>query len=117
MDEISNISSLINTFNFPLNDKRLGLAIKDCNELLDGTTYWVNSSISLLDLKPLNDSSVSDLRGWLSAVMTNQETCLDGFDATSGSVKDKLQAAMENQQSLPVIVLQLPPAFWVLCRN
>lgn len=100
MDEITNISSLISTFNFPLNDKRLGLAIRDCNELLGGAVYWVNNSLSLLNSKPLIDSTISDLRAWLSAVVTDQETCLDGFDGTSGSVRDKLQAAMEKLTKL-----------------
>lgn len=100
MDEIANISSVISTLNFPLNDQRLGLAIKDCSELLDSAIYWVNNSISLLNSKPLIDFTVSDLRAWLSAVVTNQESCLDSFDGTSSSVKDKLQDAMEKSTKL-----------------
>ncbi|KAJ3699118.1 hypothetical protein LUZ61_002823 [Rhynchospora tenuis] len=100
MDEIANISSFVSTLNFPLNDKRLGLAIKDCNELLDGAVSWINNSISLLSSKPLTDSTVADLRAWLSAGVTNQETCLDGFDGTSGSVKDKLLVAMSKSTKL-----------------
>jgi len=30
----------------------------------------------------------SDLRTWLSAVLANTDTCMDGFEGTSGNVKD-----------------------------
>ncbi|KAJ3695756.1 hypothetical protein LUZ60_001133 [Juncus effusus] len=100
MDKICNVSSLIGRTNFALNDKRLGLAIEDCKELIDNAIDDLNYTISLLDSKLLTDSMVSELRALLSAVITDQETCIDGFEGTSGSVKDKFEIVMDKSTKL-----------------
>ncbi|CAN6690464.1 unnamed protein product [Malus baccata var. baccata] len=57
-------------------------ALDDCLELLDNTIDELKSVIS--DLSPnktLNSNRYYDLKALLSAAMTNQDTCLDGFSA------------------------------------
>ncbi|THU47189.1 hypothetical protein C4D60_Mb09t12900 [Musa balbisiana] len=44
----------------------------------------------------LKASKIDDLRTWLSAVVTDQETCLDGFEGTSDELRGKMEAAMVN---------------------
>ncbi|XP_073011283.1 pectinesterase 3-like [Typha latifolia] len=100
MDEISKVSSSIANFTIPLNDKRLVLAIRDCKELFADAIDRLNDSISSIrsasEGKSLTASSINDLRTWISAAITDQDTCLDGFEGTTESIREKLEAAMVN---------------------
>jgi len=57
-------------------------ALQDCVQLMDITRDQLDSSISLLkchDLKAFTREQAGDLQTWLSASITNQDTCLDGI--------------------------------------
>ncbi|KAJ4802106.1 Pectinesterase [Rhynchospora pubera] len=63
-------------------DQHQLLAINDCIELLDGTLDELSVAVSDLESKP--NSHVNDVLTVLSASMTNQYTCLDGFSNIKG---------------------------------
>ncbi|KAJ6825351.1 pectinesterase 3-like [Iris pallida] len=100
-DAVSRASSLPDTFAVPANDARLAAALRDCRELFDDAVGRLNDSIASLGAaagggKVLTDSKIGDLKSWLSAAVTDQETCLDGFEGTTGGLREKMEAAMTN---------------------
>ncbi|TYH62827.1 hypothetical protein ES332_D07G146700v1 [Gossypium tomentosum] len=72
-------------------------AINDCLELFDNTMAELKVVSSGLGPK---GSSVSenyhDLQTFLSAAMTNQQTCLDGFARSSGNVRSIIKKGLHN---------------------
>ncbi|XP_047960724.1 pectinesterase-like [Salvia hispanica] len=46
------------------------------------------------------DAFVADLRTWLSAVVTNQETCVDAFENTTGDTSEKMKKLLETATEL-----------------
>lgn len=62
---------------------RVKMAAEDCKDLLSFATDELQASFSTVgdsDMHTINDRS-ADLKNWLSAVISYQQTCLDGFDA------------------------------------
>ncbi|XP_010917368.1 pectinesterase 3 isoform X2 [Elaeis guineensis] len=97
-DALSKISALTDTFTIPSNDKRLEEALKDCKALFDDAIDRLNDSLASMQAgheeKILTPSKIDDLKTWLSAAVTDQETCLDGFEGTTGDIKVKMEKAM-----------------------
>jgi len=83
-------------------------AYTDCLELLDNSvdalaralTSTVPSSSSKGAVKPLTSSSTEDVLTWLSAALTNQDTCAEGFADTSGDVKDQMTHNLKDLSEL-----------------
>ncbi|XP_047182694.1 pectinesterase/pectinesterase inhibitor PPE8B-like [Vigna umbellata] len=80
--EFSNVKS-----EFPRSD-----AVVACLELLDLSVDELSWSISTVESPQGKHNSTgnlsSDLRTWLSGVLANTDTCMDGFEDTGGNVKD-----------------------------
>lgn len=59
------------------------VAYEDCMELLQDTIYHLRASSSKMQTMSKNPKSIkahiADVNTWLSAALTNQDTCLDGF--------------------------------------
>ncbi|CAN6469389.1 unnamed protein product [Victoria cruziana] len=66
---------------------RAGMALADCIECVGDALD--NMYRSLFQIRVLDNETfrfqVSNLQTWLSAAMTNEETCLDGFDGSNGT--------------------------------
>uniref|UniRef100_A0A5B7C2I7 Pectinesterase n=1 Tax=Davidia involucrata TaxID=16924 RepID=A0A5B7C2I7_DAVIN len=75
-------------------------AFEDCTVLLQDATEELNSSISNVDgTNPGKLSSrTPDLNNWLSAVMSYQQTCVDGFP--EGKLKSALQKSFKDTKEL-----------------
>ncbi|CAL5396737.1 unnamed protein product [Camellia sinensis] len=63
--------SLVSSMDVSSFDKRAKLAWADCLELYDDTVYQLNRSI--------NSKDQTSAQTWLSAAITNQQTCKNGF--------------------------------------
>lgn len=103
VDALSKVSSLSDTFlAVPTNDTRLKAALRDCKELFDDAIGQLNASLELLQQpagggdKLLTALKIDNLRAWLSAAVTEMETCLDGFEGTTCGFREKMEAAMVN---------------------
>ncbi|KAG6508002.1 pectinesterase 3-like [Zingiber officinale] len=100
MDALAAASAAASEFAPPSKDRRLAAALRDCRELLGSAIDRINDSIALM--RPaageatLNASEIEELRTWLSAAVTNQDTCLEGFEGTTGGFLGKMEAAMAN---------------------
>ncbi|KAK4759058.1 hypothetical protein SAY87_020359 [Trapa incisa] len=80
-------------------------AYLDCIELLDDSVDALSRSIAAvgggIGKSPGSTASTSqDVVTWLSAAMTNQDTCSDGFDEVSGSVKDQVATQLRDLAEL-----------------
>lgn len=75
-------------------------AFDDCLVLLKDAKEELNSSISSLKGKHLDSMSAlkPELNNWLSAVLSYQQTCVDGFP--DGPEKDSLQKLMKKGKEL-----------------
>ncbi|XP_031497630.1 pectinesterase-like [Nymphaea colorata] len=75
------------------------MALEDCRLLFTGTMDELGAT-----MKDLNSSSVStktyDVKTLLSAAMTNQYTCLDGFSHCGGTVRDRIEDGLYNISKL-----------------
>jgi pectinesterase inhibitor-like protein len=71
-------------------------AYEDCVELLHDTIYHLNASlVNMQAMSRKNPLSIlSDVNTWLSAALTNQDTCLEGFQhliiAAGGNAKSNI---------------------------
>ncbi|CAL0307909.1 unnamed protein product [Lupinus luteus] len=82
IDELSKLSSFTPKLrDNAKSDQRLQKAIDVCGTVFEDALNQLNDSISSIGDsgagKVLPSSEISDVETWLSAVMTNQETCID----------------------------------------
>ncbi|XP_031500071.1 pectinesterase/pectinesterase inhibitor PPE8B-like [Nymphaea colorata] len=107
IQEFGRALSLVSTFVGLFGDRRLTSAIQDCVDLVDYSVDELN--LVLTESNKANGSSTPvnkgppsahNLKTWLSAALGNQDTCLDGFDGTDGSVKLLLQGTLQQVTGL-----------------
>ncbi|XWS64495.1 hypothetical protein CRYUN_Cryun05aG0008700 [Craigia yunnanensis] len=83
-------------------DPRSKKALDVCKQLM---TYSINelkksfNQIDKLDVTKL-DKMLADLKIWLSATITNQKTCLDGFRNTTTNAGEKMKKALNISMQL-----------------
>lgn len=78
-------------------DPRSKEALRSCSELAKMSVRDLERSFNKfadLDISELN-VILADLKVWLSAAMTSEETCLDGFENTTGEASNKMREALE----------------------
>ncbi|CAH8320710.1 unnamed protein product [Eruca vesicaria subsp. sativa] len=75
---------LLKTRNSPAVGKRERVALSDCRELYVDSLDNLYKSLSVLRTLDADEfqQQMSDLATWLSAALTDQDTCLDGFEET-----------------------------------
>ncbi|XP_022968148.1 probable pectinesterase/pectinesterase inhibitor 34 [Cucurbita maxima] len=86
-------------------DLPLRSAYDACLELLDDSVHALTRSFHSLappssDSRPTPLASSDDVITWLSAALTNQDTCTDGFSQLSGNVKDQMTDKLHNLSEL-----------------
>lgn len=96
--ELADLASLPRTLISKSNDPRAESALKDCVNLFDGSLSQLNRSAELMKMavvgpgeKLLTEMRISDMQTWISAAMTDQETCLDGLDEMGSTVVDEVR--------------------------
>ena len=70
----------VNDVSRRINDPKDRAALLDCAELMDLSKDRVVDCISTLYLQNLTTRSHEDVHAWLSSVLTNHVTCLDGLE-------------------------------------
>ncbi|KAG4949532.1 hypothetical protein JHK82_042744 [Glycine max] len=63
-------------------------AVQDCRELHQSTLASLKRSLS--GIRSSNSKNIVDARAYLSAALTNKNTCLEGLDSASGIMKPSL---------------------------
>ncbi|PON39206.1 Pectinesterase inhibitor domain containing protein [Trema orientale] len=89
ISEAGKVTSLLSTAGSQRNivEKQRG-AIQDCKDLHQITVSSLQRSVSRV--KAANSRKIADARAYLSAALTNKNTCLEGLDSASGPLKQTL---------------------------
>ncbi|KAJ6849062.1 putative pectinesterase/pectinesterase inhibitor 41 [Iris pallida] len=89
-------------------------ALQDCQLLLGLNVDFLSSACSTLNSTAavLPDSQADTLQTSLSALITNQQTCLDGLDDVSPGASKALSAALSNGTDLYSVSLGLFTHAW-----
>ncbi|CAL0327608.1 unnamed protein product [Lupinus luteus] len=96
----------------PMNSGR-GPAVADCKDQIDDALSRLNDSVSAMSSggDVLTDGEIGDIQTWVSAAVTDQQTCLDGLEETgsvdAGEVKKKMQRSFEYMSNSLAIVAHL----------
>ncbi|KAL4613927.1 hypothetical protein ACB092_07G017800 [Castanea dentata] len=64
--------------------------LQDCKEVHQITLSALQRSVSRIHDAPNNKQKLADARAYLSAALTNKNTCLEGLDSASGPLKPTL---------------------------
>ncbi|XP_050236942.1 probable pectinesterase/pectinesterase inhibitor 34 [Mercurialis annua] len=88
-------------------DTRVRSAYDDCLELLDDSVDALTRALSTIGGPSANNArpqaiggSNEDVVTWLSASLTNHDTCTEGFEGLSGSVKDQMANKLRDLSEL-----------------
>ncbi|KAL0323444.1 UNVERIFIED_CONTAM: putative pectinesterase/pectinesterase inhibitor 28 [Sesamum angustifolium] len=77
-------------------------ALEICQEVLDTAIDDLRRSfdkVGEFDVLEANEY-VEDLKTWLSAVVTNQETCIDAFENTTGDTGEKMKNLLKTAREM-----------------
>ncbi|KAL5065680.1 hypothetical protein RYX36_027417 [Vicia faba] len=99
---IQQVTSILSRFNGVFGHSRLSTAVSDCLDLLDLSADQLSWSLSASQNPKGKDNSTgnlsSDLRTWLSAVLVNPDTCIEGLEGTI--VKGLVSTGLDRIMSL-----------------
>ncbi|KAI9093876.1 hypothetical protein K1719_026874 [Acacia pycnantha] len=104
IDELSKLAAYPTKLRGSEKDQSIQMALDVCGNVLEDAVDRLNDSISLLELGGgeaiLTPEKIDDLRTWLSATVTDQETCLDAIEELNSTVAQEIlrdmRTAMEN---------------------
>ncbi|CAD5171759.1 unnamed protein product [Musa acuminata subsp. malaccensis] len=84
-------------------------ALENCRELLDYAIDDLRSSIDQLEGFSLIklDKFLDDLKVWISASITYQETCLDGFENTTTNAAESMRKALNSSAEMTSNILAI----------
>ncbi|KAJ4968780.1 hypothetical protein NE237_015481 [Protea cynaroides] len=102
IDYISNAAKQSETLKELEKDHRAAQALENCKELLEYAINDLNQSLEAIGQPDMTkiDAFVMDLKVWLSAAITYQETCLDGFENTTGNAGETMRNALKTSSEL-----------------
>ncbi|CAI9753871.1 unnamed protein product [Fraxinus pennsylvanica] len=99
---LSNLTSLPKELISKSNDKPTESALKDCISLFVEAVSQLNRSFELMKMGPgekvLTDMKISDLQTWISAAMTDQDTCLEGIGEMGSTVPNEFKVKVQKSQ-------------------
>ncbi|XP_073156507.1 putative pectinesterase/pectinesterase inhibitor 22 isoform X1 [Henckelia pumila] len=111
LNEAISAIDMITRFNTLSISYREQIAIEDCKELLDFSVSELAWSLSEMNkiragLRNPHDSE-GNLKAWLSAALSNQDTCLEGFEGTDHRLERYIRGSLAQVTQLIGNVLTL----------
>lgn len=79
------------------------VAIEDCKELLDfsiSEITWSMGEMKKIQAGSRNSHYGGNLKAWLSAALSNQDTCLEGFEGTDGRLENFIRGSLKQVTQL-----------------
>lgn len=74
-------------------------ALRDCASLFDDAVSQLNNSVASVGGGPkkevLTEAKIADVNSWISAAMTDQDTCLEGLEEMESSVLDEVKSKVQ----------------------
>ncbi|KAI8548158.1 hypothetical protein RHMOL_Rhmol07G0250500 [Rhododendron molle] len=90
--------AMVTKFNSLSVSLREQVAIQDCKELLDFSVSELALSLAEMNkiraIGPKDQHSQGNLKAWLSAALSNQDTCLEGFEGTDRRVERFIRGSL-----------------------
>ncbi|KAJ6703625.1 PECTINESTERASE [Salix viminalis] len=94
-----------------LHDVNSQAAMRDCVGLSDDSLGKLNDSLLAMEVGPgekmLTLEKVKDIQTWISAAMTDQDTCIDGLEEMGSVLPDEMKAKMERSKDFLSISLAI----------
>ncbi|KAG5228367.1 pectinesterase [Salix suchowensis] len=107
ISDLKNLSSFLISFN----DVSSQAAVKDCVSQFDDSLSRLNDSLSAMEVGPgekmLTLEKVKDIQTWVSAAMTDQDTCIDGLEEMGSKFLDEIKAKIERSKEFLSISLAI----------
>ncbi|KAJ6881443.1 hypothetical protein NC651_028123 [Populus alba x Populus x berolinensis] len=97
LDKALYLSSGISYVNMETRERS---AFDDCLELLEDSIDALTRSLSTVIPSSGGGGSPEDVVTWLSAALTNQDTCSEGFEGVNGTVKDQMTDKLKDLTEL-----------------
>ncbi|KAJ6887895.1 hypothetical protein NC652_029022 [Populus alba x Populus x berolinensis] len=97
LDKALYLSSGISYVNMETRERS---AFDDCLELLEDSIDALTRSLSTVTPSSVGGGSPEDVVTWLSAALTNQDTCSEGFEGVNGTVKDQMTDKLKDLTEL-----------------
>lgn len=99
-NSLSGLSSMPEDLMKATSDNSTKLALKVCTDVLNDALDYLRDSISSMDVKSgdklLSVTKIDDLKTWLSAALTNQDTCLDALEEMNSTFLVDVKSKMKN---------------------
>ncbi|XWS37459.1 hypothetical protein CRYUN_Cryun19dG0044700 [Craigia yunnanensis] len=97
---ITHLSNLSSSFK-SLNDLQSQPALTDCMTLFDDALSRFNDSVSVMKGGSgkelvLTKEKISNIQTWISAAMSDQETCNDGLEEMGSTVADEVKSQVQS---------------------
>ncbi|KAJ8623258.1 hypothetical protein MRB53_031787 [Persea americana] len=110
MEEVQRTIELVSRFTLLSNNLREQIAVEDCKELLDYSMDELGGA--MLEMEKIRSGSRSihregNLQAWLSAALSNQDTCMEGFEGTDGRVMNSIKGSLHQVTQLVSNVLAM----------
>ncbi|XP_076891526.1 pectinesterase 1-like [Bidens hawaiensis] len=95
--ELTNVSALPKTLISESNDLRTGSALRDCASLFDDAVSRLSESVEAMagGGDELTEAKVADMMTWISAAMTDQQTCVDGLEEVGSTAVDEVKMKVQ----------------------
>ncbi|XP_031104223.1 pectinesterase 1-like [Ipomoea triloba] len=117
IDELTNVSSLPKSLMANLNDRAARSALEDCDGLFDDALSQLNESAGFMNSGPgnltiaLTPFQINSMQTWISAAMTDEDTCLNGLEELNstviGEVKTRVHKSNEYMSNTLAILNKL----------
>ncbi|KAL9356032.1 hypothetical protein Peur_049285 [Populus x canadensis] len=110
LDEAMRAIDMITKFNALSVSYREQVAIEDCKELLDFSVSelaWSLKEMNNIRAGIKNVHYEGNLKAWLSAALSNPDTCLEGFEGTDGHLENFIRGSLKQVTQLIGNVLAL----------
>ncbi|XP_057448602.1 pectinesterase 3 [Lotus japonicus] len=95
VDELASVASSLGVKASSSN----GQGVADCKDQVDDALSRLNDSLSAMAVVPggvtLTDAKISDIQTWVSAAVTDQQTCLDGLEEVGSVVVEEVKNMMK----------------------
>ncbi|KAG7552061.1 Pectinesterase inhibitor domain [Arabidopsis thaliana x Arabidopsis arenosa] len=102
MKQISDVAKKSQTMIDLQKDPRTKMALDQCKELMDYAIGELSKSFEELGRFEFHkvDEALIKLRIWLSATISHEQTCLDGFQGTQGNAGETIKKALKTAVQL-----------------
>ncbi|KAH7529120.1 hypothetical protein FEM48_Zijuj05G0150600 [Ziziphus jujuba var. spinosa] len=115
--ELTKVSSSLKAMN-----QQKETALSDCQGQIEGALSQLNDSVSAMEVvgpgeKMLTEGKIRDIQTWISAAVTDQDTCLDGLEEMGSTFVDEVKKMMQKSKEYTSNALAIVANFNTILQN